>query len=387
MTPQEAGQTRHALTKLLIRLNRLNYRLDQHLTGEEIRNLQEERLRINAELFRVSVSLRGEHSLSESEVAELQGRGSQDEKLLGFLIRSMSAGQDSGEDKEELAERERVITARKEKIESQMEAITSSRQPAKRLSPDEMAKLRKERDGLRADVEDLLETRDFYLERVDEMRALARRGKTDRIYETLSRLERHTTELLAIASLRLIADLFTNSEPVPATRALELARRSDNDVFLQLLLIHHGALADDEGSVMKALLDTVLRKPATFRAELLEDTVSFFRSKTFRRDRSLHSVVLFNPAAPVHLLRHILRVSLRDLQQATERARANYGSSDILDVLTEIARTTSDRGRLRHILQITAVDPIRRVRFERVLGYRSDIGEAGVLELRPSSGS
>ena len=56
----------------------------------------------------------------------------------------MSAGQDSGEDKEELAERERVITARKEKIESQMEAITSSRQPAKRLSPDEMAKLRKD---------------------------------------------------------------------------------------------------------------------------------------------------------------------------------------------------------------------------------------------------
>ncbi|MAE71268.1 MAG: hypothetical protein CME06_12480 [Gemmatimonadetes bacterium] len=383
MATQETGQTRHELTKLLIRLNRLNFRLDQHLTGEEIRHLQDERRRLNAELFKVSVDLRGEHSLSETELDELRGRGAEGEQLLNFLIRSMSQRKEPI-DREAGIAQERALKQKRGDIESQLSAIASARQPTRRLSPDEIADLRKERDGLRTEVEELMENRDFYREQVEEMRNLARRGKSKRIHEALTRIERHTKELPATETLRLIADLLSADEPISATRARALAAQSTNDVFLQMLLAHHESLTDEEGGEIRAMLESILANPATFGADLLDDTVSFFRSKTFRRHRSLHSIVLFNPGAPVHLLRHILRVPLKDLEQATERAKQNYGSSDILDVLTEIARTSTDRNRLRHILQITAVDPVRRIRFERVLASRDDIGDAGVLKLKPN---
>jgi hypothetical protein len=364
-------------------LSRLNYQLDQHLTSEEIRHLRESRLKVLGELFQVSVQLHGEHSLSESDIEELRAGSGQGDLLLNFMMRFTAQGNSRCIDRDQLAERERQLLKEKGVIEERLSGVKVSRRNRSPLSPEEIAQVRRERDKLRRQVEALLTQRDFYLERVVNMRLLASRGKSERIYETLARLERHTHELPATRTLRMLADLLTNT-PVNIAQAETLVRQCDNDVFLQMILVYHDSFIDDtEGVASRSLIAALLAKHSTFRHGLLEDTEAFFRSKAFRRDRELHSIVLFNPSAPVILLRHVLRVPLRDLEAAKERARRNYGSEDILDVLTEIARATSDRTRLRHILQITAKDPIRRVRFERVLSYRPEIGKKGVLALRP----
>lgn len=382
MSSEQTAVTRHELTKLLIRLSRLNFRLDEHLSAGEIRGLRELRLRTMAELFKVSIQIRGEHSLSESEAEELRQGSAQDESLLGFMMRFTARGHEEETDQEALSQRERELLKKKLEIENRLSSVKLSRAGRGQMAPHELAAVRRERDALREKVEKLLERRDFYLGQVRAMRDLAGRDKSERIYETLARLERHTRELPAIASLRLLADLLTG-ESVTAQRALRLVIQSDNDVFLQTVLAYHESFVDDEVGAARAMIVAILKKHSSFKFGLLENTEAFFRSKTFRRDRSLHSLVLYNPSAPVSLLRHLLRVPLRELKAATERAAESYGSTEILDVLTELTRATTDKTRLRHILEITASDPIRRTRFERVLSYRDDIGAAGVLQLRP----
>lgn len=383
-TPAGAtGQVRHELTKLLIRLNKLNHRINQHLTHEELASLRRERLSLNTELFKVSYRLRGQPALSHHELEELQGAGEHGEMLLTFLLSTMDDA-DQSTSKHALEASERQLRSRKDEVESKLATMPPDQKPRHPTSPDQLAELRRTQADLLLEIERLVNRRDYYLERVLEMKELVRRRKKHRILETIDRIERLMGQAMPMRSLRVLAELLVG-QPVSAARVEELVPSSTNDVFLQMVLAHHRSL-DPEHEATERILVAILRNYATFRNGLLEDTESFFRSTTFRRNRHLHSIVIFNPAAPTWVLRHILRLPADEFDAAQNLAQGNYPEPGILDVLTEAARITPSINRLRHILDITAVDPVRRVRFERVIAYRDDIGHAKMLSLRPQAG-